>query len=106
MSTDLPVAGTSIGAGPGAVQTVAAEEIGYELVNRCTVEFIPRGERALIRGRLLELVQPLPNSPQAELREPGLEEATTLYVVPAGSKHAVAFPVPTHTPVTVRVDSV
>ena len=52
MGNDLLTAGTSIGAGLGAVRTVTAEELGFGLVSRCTVEFAPWGEQALIRGRL------------------------------------------------------
>lgn len=101
MSPDLPTAGVGMGAVPGGSRTVTAEEIGFELVNRCDVEFVPVGERAPVRGRLIELVQPLPGG---GLRELGLEEYTTLYVTPDGDKTVIAFPIPARRPVAVTVD--
>lgn len=103
----LPPAGASIDAAPGAVRTVAAEELGYELVGRCDVTFSPCGEDAPVTGRLAELVQPRTDD---EPREPGLEERTTLFVIPDGADGPVSFPapavpypVPRGTPVTVTV---
>jgi hypothetical protein len=97
----LPTAGASIGAAPGQTRTVTAEELGYELVNRCLVTFTPAGEGMPLRGRLVELVQPPPDSGH---RPPGLEKPTTLYVALDGTKDVVPFPVPTTTAVTVTVD--
>lgn len=97
----LPPAGASIGATPGTERTVTAEEIGHELVNRCTIAFIPAGKQVQVRGRLVELVQPTPGGGH---RRRGPEEPTSLYVAVDGAKGVLPFPVPTTTKVTVSID--
>jgi hypothetical protein len=86
--------------GPTQAATTAAE-IGFDLVNRCSITFTPRGRHVPITGRLVELV---PAQHSRHFCPPDAEAAPTLYVVPNGTKSALAFPVPSGTPVVVTVD--
>jgi hypothetical protein len=81
--------------------TMGAGEIGFDVVNRSSVTFTPRGQHVPIRGRLVELVPP---QHSRHFCPPDAEAAPTLYVVPDGTKSALAFPVPRSTPVVVTVD--
>lgn len=82
--------------------TLTAGEVGFGLVNCCEVTFLPAGDVTPVRGRLMELVQPGSGGGSGERAG---EWATTLYVVPVGTKGAVPFSVPTGTPVIVAIDS-